>query len=113
MNMNMNYADWTRINELAVAQEGRDAVYISNGLNYDKHDLHIWEYIQTEMRKIYSEDKVFDIMTNMIHSGMFFFDSTEERDIFYDILNVRDLTYSSAIYACVYEEDGTLVTENT
>jgi hypothetical protein len=108
----MNYVDWGRINSLAVAQEGRGAVYISNNLTYEGEDIPVWEYLLREIKKLYSEKEYIDIVGNLIHGGLFFFDTNEERNQFYFIFT-QELTESSAIYACLYEEDGTCITENT
>jgi hypothetical protein len=39
--MKPEYVDWNSINSLAVAQKGKPAVYINNGLTFDGNDSYI------------------------------------------------------------------------
>lgn len=109
----MNYVDWTEILKLAVKEKGMCGVYISNNLNFDEHDIHIWEFVQGELKKLYEEPKTYIMcIGDLIHGGLFFFDTEIERDTFYAIFQAP-LTDSSAIYACTYDASGDCITENT
>jgi hypothetical protein len=110
--MQMIHIDWADTNSLAVAKMDKPAVYIANSLNYDKDDEHIWKFVMQQIHELYPVEKYPAIMGELIHGGLFFFDNEYERDVFYNIFQQK-LTDSSAIYACVYDADGTCITENT
>ncbi len=111
----MKYCQWNEINSLAVKAARMPAVYVSNGLEYTApEDDDIWRCIQDQMRNIYGDKttKFYDVMSGLVNGGMFFFVSTEEAMQFYQVFELP-LTDSSAVYACLYTEDGTCTTENT
>jgi hypothetical protein len=108
----MKCFDWAETNSLAVSKMETPAVYISNSLNFDKDDEHIWKFVMDEIEILYPHNQYPAIMGDLIHGGLFFFDNEYERDVFYNIFQQK-LTDSSAIYACVYDADGTCITENT
>lgn len=108
----MNYLDWSKINSLAVKQAGKCAVYISNGLECDESDKHIWDFVMDEFNKLYDRNDAFFYICNTLHGGLFLFDTEEEQERFYKIFE-QELTDSSAIYACTYDKYGNCLTENT
>ena len=110
----MKVCPWSEIQSLAVKQMGKPAVYVGNGLEYNKpQDDEIWKFIMSEVKAIYGEtDKFYDIMSGLVSGSMFFFDTEEEQYSFYRIFE-QPLTDSSAVYACTYGADGQCQTENT
>jgi len=102
----MDFVQWHQINELAVRQMGKPAVYVSNGLEYvtDKEKA-IWEHILT---KVNNRDHTVDL----IYGGIFFFDTMDEAQAFYGIFNEYPVE-SSPVYACLYSPGGVCLTENT
>jgi hypothetical protein len=106
--MEVSYMDWTRTNELAVKQKGQWSVYISNHLNYDDDDLHIWNTILNKCNPIMDIADVYSIM----HGGLFFFNTEENMQEFFNIFN-EDPIYSSGVYACSYDNLGNCLSENT
>jgi hypothetical protein len=106
----MMYVDWGNINSLAVAKLNTPAVYVTNGLNYDESDDHIWQFVMDQVRLLYPDPLI--VCGDLIHGGLFVFDSISDRDVFYNIFT-QELTESSAIYVCMYDADGTCITENT
>ena len=106
---------WHNIVGMAVAHKGKPAVYVSNGLEYDKpEDDEIWKFVMDQCKIIFGEttDEFYSTMTHMIGGGLFFFDTKEEQYAFYRIFE-QPLTDSSAIYACTYDASGVCQTENT
>ena len=121
--MNADYRPWHEIVKLAVKHIGKRAVYLSNGLEYQtKEEDVIWTFVQLELRKLYgiSEDTpasqypvaYLNTIVNVLHSGIFFFESEKEQYKFFDIFN-QEPVYASAIFACVYNEHGECEMENT
>jgi hypothetical protein len=111
----MKYNNWQEINSLAVKAARMPAVYVSNGLEYTTtEDDEIWRCIQDQMRNIYGakSTKFYDVMGGLVGGGMFFFISPDEARQFYQVFELP-LVDSSAVYACLYESDGTCLTENT
>lgn len=110
----MKVCRWNEIQSLAVKQMGKPAVYIDNGLEYNKpQDDEIWKFIISEVKAIYDEtDKFYDIMSGLVGGSMFFFDTEEDQYRFYRIFE-QPLTDSSDVYACIYGSDGQCQTENT
>lgn len=111
----MNVLSWAEINSLAVKQMGKPAVYVGNGLEYDSpKDDEIWKFVMAEVKSICGgeTDEFYTVMASLVNGGLFFFDSEEEQDRFYQIFE-QPLTDSSAIYACTYNSLGECLTENT
>lgn len=110
----MEYFQWHEICGLAAKQKGKWAVYISNGLEFvTQAETDIWDFVQAEFIKLYGADMAFyQQIGNILHGGMFFFDSEAECYEFYRIFELP-LTDSSAIYACTYNPNGECETENT
>lgn len=110
--------DWCRINELAVKQVGKPAVYVSNNLSYnspedEKESREVFSFVHSEIRKMAKDDvEFYQIIGQLTDTGLFFFDTVEEQQAFYKIFE-QPLTESSGIYACTYAADGTGMTENT
>ena len=110
----MKVCPWSEIQSLAVKQAGKPAVYVGNGLEYNKpQDDEIWKFIMSEVKIIYGEtDEFYNIMSGLVGGSMFFFDTEEEQYRFYRIFE-HPLTDNSAVYACAYTPDGQCQTENT
>ncbi len=111
----MESFNWHEIVGLAVAQKGKPAVYVSNGLEYNKpEDDEIWKFVLEKCKNMFGEetDDYYAVMTHMIGGGLFFFDTEEQQYDFYRIFE-QPLTDSSAIYACTYNAAGVCQTENT
>lgn len=109
--MAMQCIDMLDVISLAVMMKGKEAVYLSNNLEYDDSDIPIWTFIQDQCKEKYRED-YYEIISNVIHGTLVFFDTTEERDDFYSIFS-NPIVDSSALYARVYDCAGTCITENT
>jgi len=112
----MKVCNWTLMHSLAVRQMAQPAVYVSNGLDFERpEDNAIWRFITGELRAIYGRTSEFYDITGELtgHKGsLFFFDTVEEQQRFYKIFE-QPLTASSAVYACTYTADGECQTENT
>jgi hypothetical protein len=108
----MKYCNWHEINSLAVKAAGMPAVYVSNGLEYvTPEDNEIWRCIQDSMRNIYGDNTInfYNAMSGLTNDGMFFFVSPDEARRFYQVFELP-LVDSSAVYACLYNPDGTCAT---
>lgn len=105
--MDIEYADWTDINGLAVKQKGMYAVYIANRLEDNAYD-YIWTRIQAGCSQFMPIDKVMDIM----HGGLFFFKTEKSMLKFFNVFNEKPI-YSSAVYAASYDKNGNQLSENT
>jgi hypothetical protein len=111
----MIVAHWDQINQLAVKQAGKPAVYVGNGLMYDTpQDDDIWKFVMAEMKSIYGDnsDEFYSIMLGLVHGGMFFFDSEEEQGTFFRVF-MHPRVQNSAMFACTYGHDGECHTTNT
>jgi hypothetical protein len=111
----IKYYNWHEINSLAVKAASMHAVCVGNGLEYvTPEDNEIWRCIQDSMRNIYGDksSKFYDVMSGLVSGGMFFFVSPDEARRFYQVFELP-LVDSSAVYACLYNSDGTCATENT
>ena len=105
--MNYNqYSPWNEIVTLAVKQKGKPAVYIDNHLTYDEDETCLWRLVCEKF-----EDNV-DMLSNLIHGGLFFFEDENEALEFFNFFNTGAL-YASGIYAELYDESGNCLTENT
>lgn len=106
--MKIEYHQWHTIVSMAVKLSGKWGVYINNGLEYiSDEDKEIWAFIRTKL-----EDKMGDDFTSLIFGGLFLFDSESEAEEVYNVFT-QPLTDSSAIYACLYDNRGVCLTENT
>lgn len=111
----MKILTWSETMNAAVKQVGKPAVYVNNGLEFDDpKDKAIWQFVRNEIKDIFGDetDEYFKVMGNLGNSALFFFDSEQEQERFYSIFE-KELTYSSAIYACTYDKNGECQTENT
>lgn len=100
---------------LAVKQKGKPAVYIHNGLDYETPDeVLVWDSINQEVSEfVGNDDKArLNIMSSLICSDLFFFDTVEEQERFYRIFETPRV-YASAVYAATYDANGNHMTENT
>ena len=105
--------DWNKVNELAVKQVGKPAVYISFGLDFgNPKDEEIWKYVTDTLMGMYDKQTYLNLMGSIINSELIFFDTKEEQYRFYKIFE-QPLTDSSALYAVTYSRDGKTETENT
>lgn len=111
----MQIMNWVEVIKHAVIHTGRPAVWIDNGLDlqYPKEQA-IWQFVMDSMKTLYGDQttEYFNVMTALVNGGLFFFDSEEERDRFYHVFD-QPLTDSSGMYACTFNSDGTVLTENT
>jgi hypothetical protein len=109
----MIYNQWNGIVGLAVKQLNKYSVYVSNGLEFDDSDKHIWSFVRREIAKLYPDvAECQNVWSDLIHGGLFSFDTEDACYKFYRIFE-QELTDSSAIYACTYNPDGFCETENT
>jgi hypothetical protein len=96
--MKPEYVDWNSINSLAVAQKGKPAVYINNGLTFDDNDSYIGESVMESLKPKIDKDEY-------LNGGLFFFDTMEEAQEFFNVFNQNDV-YASPIYAQLYDAAG-------
>jgi len=110
----MEYIQPNHIRDLAVAYKGQHAVYIGNHLDFETYkERKLWDYVIQEVRMQYPDPKEFnDIMSGLVHGGLFFFENGDQAQQFYAIFN-QPLTQNSALYACLYDNTGVSLTENT
>jgi hypothetical protein len=109
----MDYITWDEIKSMAVAHEGRLAVYVNNDVNFDDEcEVRIWKQIIAEVKKLSLGDQCNTVIGGLICGGLFFFDTEEEQFKFYSIFE-QDSIYGSPVYACTYDKCGKCITENT
>lgn len=111
----MKILTWSETITAAVKQVGKFAVYVNNGLEFDSpEDEAIWQFVKNGIKDIFGDEteEYFKVMQNLGSSALFFFDTEQEQERFYCIFE-KELTDSSAIYACTYNKNGECQTENT
>jgi hypothetical protein len=111
--------DWYAINEAAVAHVGKPAVYIANHISFEEPgDADIWSFVVESLKTMFGAvgdqytQEYLDVISQVIHGGLFFFETKEEQYAFYKIFE-QPLTESGPIYACTYSAEGKGETENT
>jgi len=111
---NMEYIQHNHIRDLAVAHKGQHAVYIGNHLDFETYkERKLWDYVIEEVKMQYPDPKKFnDIMSGLVHGGLFFFENEEQAQQFYAIFN-QPSTQHSGLYACLYDNTGVSLTGNT
>ena len=98
---------------LAVKTKNKWAVYVANYLVFDyDYDTVAWDYIRDKCIELYPHNNG-NIIVSLISGGLFFFDNETEMDEFFEIFNVRDITYAGGMDAATYNPDGECLTENT
>ncbi len=104
------YTDKNEIIEMAVKYKQKWAVYVSNQLQYDASDEHIWQMIvkRCATHKEITQEDIISIM----QGGLFFFDTQEEMETFFNIFDKAPV-YSSALFAMSYDNQGNSLSENT
>ena len=111
--MNVEYADWCSTNSLAVAQKGKPAVYINNELDYNSaNSMEIWNFVREYLKPKMDEDKFYNSLSDLIHGGLFFFDTMKEAEEFFILFN-QEPVYASPLYAVLYDASGKILTENS
>jgi len=111
----MKAFNWIETVKLAVKQKNMPAVYVTNGLEYEtSEDTDIWNFVMESMKEMFGEktNEYYEVMTNMVYGGLFFFDTFEQAEQFYRIFD-QPLTDSSKIYACLFDNTGKCLNENT
>lgn len=111
----LNYANWNTVNELATKQVGKFSVYISNNFEYVSESENLaWDFVIQEIANLFGAGttEYFEYMSNVIHGGLFFFESKEKASKFYKIFE-QELTNSTAIYASLISPIDGCLTENT
>lgn len=106
---------WNKIYSLAVGAVGKPAVYISNGNNLiEQQDIAAWYWLMAAIEQKYGKntDISCDLKTAVIFSDIVFFDTKEEMYEFYSLFE-HHIIDSGPIYACSFDKDGRLLTENT
>ncbi len=103
--MSSMYFDNGKLREIAIKQVDKPAVYISNHLTMIK-DADIWSHL---INKFKGDS---ELLLNLMHSGVFFFETEDDALQFFNIFNEPPV-YSSAVYAVLYDKFGIPVDENT
>lgn len=111
--MNADYRNWSEINALAVKQVGKFAVYVANNVDYDSEiDNKSWDYAVSQIRlKTDNEKSYYEISSGMIHGGLFFFESEEKADEFFNIF-CNEITEKTGLYAAIYCPERGCLSEN-
>ena len=90
----------------AVQYTGLPAVSVDNNLDMSLgHHMSIWLHFCERVPDL-------DTRSEVLHGGVFFFDSDEEALEFFDLFNHRPV-YASGLYAVLYDSSGSVLTENT
>lgn len=102
----MNYIDHHTTVSRAIQYTGLPAVSITNNLDLTQgHNMSIWRHFCERVPDL-------DTRSEVLHGGVFFFDSDEEALEFFDLFNHRPV-YASGLYAVLYDSSGSVLTENT
>lgn len=102
----MNYIDQGSIVSRAIQYTGLPAVSVTNNLDVTQgYDMSIWRHFCEQVPEP-------DTRSEVLHGGVFFFDSDEEAREFFDLFNHRPV-YASGLYAVLYDSSGSVLTENT
>ena len=106
--------NFTDIISLAVKQEAKPAVWVSNNLEFGnaKGD-EIYCFVLDQVRNLYGKEVAEkEFFTGLIGSSLFFFDTEKEQYKFYDIFQSPTVD-SSGFYAMTIDKYGNIETENT
>lgn len=105
--MKPEYVSWSSLNSMAVAYKGKPAVYVANNLNYETElEIAVWDIVCKKF------DDNQNLVSDLIHGGLFFFEDGNDALEFFNFFNSGAL-YASGIYAALYDESGNCLTENT
>lgn len=110
--MKLNYVSWNSITSLAVAQKGKPAVYINNGLDFEGSHCFIWQTVVESLKPKMDKDEFDNLISDLICGGLFFFDTMGEAREFFDVFT-QNVVYDSPIYAQLYNATGMGLIENT
>ena len=107
----MQYLNWNQINESLTYHARKFSVYISRELPCDSST---WNFVILRLEELYknNSDDYNTAIDGIINGGLFFFDSKEGAEIFYEIF-AHPYINSDNIYAALYSPIDGLVTENT
>lgn len=102
----MNYIDQGSMVSRAIQYTNLPAVSVTNTLDVSQgYDMSIWRNFCERVPDL-------DTRSEVLHGGLFFFDSDEEAREFFDLFNRRPV-YASGLYAVLYDSSGSVLTENT
>ena len=102
----MNYIDQGAIMSRVIQYTGLPAVSVTNTLDVSHaSDWSIWRNFCEQVPDLDTRSKV-------LHGGVFFFDSDEEAQEFFELFNKYPV-YASGLYAVLYDSSGSVITENT
>lgn len=101
----MKYLDQFDIVSSAVKNSNNHAVYISNSLDFSGSGASVWEYVCEKITNL-------NIRSDLLHGGLFLFDTEVEAADFYKIFESGPV-YASGIYALLIDNTGEMITENT
>lgn len=110
----LNYTD---IISLAVKQEEKPAVWVSNNLElsdrFSSKDDEIYRFVLDQVRDLYGKEVAEkEFFIGLTGSSLFFFETEEEQYKFYDIFQTPTVD-SSGFYAMTIDKYGNIETENT
>ena len=90
----------------AIQYTGLPAVSVDNHLDMSLgHHMSIWLHFCAQVPDL-------DTRAEVLHGGLFFFDSDEEAREFFLLFNQRPV-YASGLSAVLYDSSGSVITENT
>ena len=101
----IEFIDWVETNQLAVSNKCKFACYV-------RGEGDEFKILVKEVKERYPLAEHHVLIGAIVVGGIFFFDTVDELDKFYDMFMVDGL-YGSGIYACTYSPDGQMITENT
>ena len=102
----MKIFDNHKLIELGMKSVGLPSVYVNNHLDFtNDEDSAVWAYICSKIKDA-------DVLSSLITSGVFFFDTIDEAHKFYKVFSDQQV-YSSGLYATLNDHNGICLDENT
>lgn len=109
----MKYLDWNDINELAVKQSGKYAVYISNTLDMGyAEDVKVHERVLDNLKCLCTDNtkEYYDYVGWVIAGGLALFETREQAEKVFEALTY-EVQDGTGFYVAMYNPDG-FVTDN-
>lgn len=105
-----NYTDWNEVNAINENYKQQWSVYLSNKLQYNDYDEHIWHTVLQRCNAHKSLIAPKDIMF-IRQGGVFFFETQKEMEQFFNIFNEPPV-YNSDIFVAAYDTKGYVISQN-
>ena len=101
----MNYIDQGAIMSRVIQYTGLPAVSVTNTLDVPLR------YVMSIWRNFCEQVPDLDTRSKVLHGGVFFFDSDEEAQEFFELFNSRPPTGSAGLYAVLYDSSGSVIAD--